>query len=68
METITLPKTIEKELRDASHDFGISRKDFLTNAVVYYLKTLRNQIDLKKELEMWDKISEQDYLKFEKRV
>lgn len=65
METVAIPKKLEKELKDVSHNFGISQEDFLTNAVLYYLKTFKDKMDLKKELEMWARASEEDFLKFE---
>lgn len=68
MEAVIIPKKLEKELKDVSHNFGVSQEDFLTNAVLYYLKALKDKIDFKKELEMWANASEKDFLKFEKSL
>ncbi len=40
MNTITIPKKIEKELKTVSQNLGLSREDFLVNAVLYYLQIL----------------------------
>ena len=68
METITLPKQITSKIRIASKSLGISKDVFALNAVMFYLKNLRNKIDLKVELDMWDKASNTDLDKFEKRI
>lgn len=67
MNTITIPKNLIKEVDKIRRDFGISQEDFLVNAVLYYFKNLKERVDLKKELEIWEKVSDQDFLKFEKR-
>ncbi|MBZ1345165.1 MAG: hypothetical protein KY055_00745 [Candidatus Nealsonbacteria bacterium] len=64
--TITIPKKLVKEVDKITRDFGISNEDFLLSAILYYLKGLKERANLKKELEMWEKISDRDLLKFEK--
>lgn len=68
MTTITIPKNLIKEIDRLSRDFGISQEDLLVNAILYYLKNLKERIELKKELEIWEKISDEDLLKFEKKI
>ena len=68
MTTITISRKIEKELKITSRQLGLSKEDFLTNAVLYYLQALEVEIELKKELENWEKASNQDLIKFEKKL
>ncbi|OGE80850.1 MAG: hypothetical protein A3B13_02475 [Candidatus Liptonbacteria bacterium RIFCSPLOWO2_01_FULL_45_15] len=68
MITITIPKKIEKELKTASRHLGLSWEDFLTSAVLYYLQILEKKIELKKEIETWEKTSDSDLMKFEKSI
>jgi metal-responsive CopG/Arc/MetJ family transcriptional regulator len=68
MATITIPKKLEKELKSASQKLGVSREDLLLNAILYYLQILEKKIQLKEELEAWERASDFDLLKFEKRI
>jgi len=68
MAKITISKEIEKELNVTSQKLGISREDLLLNAILYYLQVLGKRIELKKELEVWEKTSEIDLMKFEQKV
>lgn len=65
MATFTIPKKLEKELKAASQELGLSKEDLLFNAILYYLQTLEKKIELKKELEAWEKISDIDLKKLE---
>ena len=68
METINLPKQINSKIKIASKSLGISRDAFAVNAVLFYLQNLKNRIDLKEELRMWDEASNNDLLTFEKSL
>jgi len=68
MATITIPKKLEKELKSASQKLGVSREDLLLNAILYYLQILEKKIQLKEELEAWERASDFDLLKFEKKI
>ncbi len=59
---------IEKEIKEVSEKIGISKEDFLINAVLYYFQILGKKMELKKELEVWEKINDEDFLKFEKSI
>jgi len=66
--TLTIPKKIEKEIKSFSRDLGVSKQDFLINAVLYYFKTLEQKMELKKELDLWEKSSNEDFMKFEIKI
>jgi hypothetical protein len=67
-EKIMLPENIDKKVKRISYNMGLSSQDFFINAVVYYLKALENQLKLKQELEIWEKVSDEDLIKFEKKI
>ena len=66
METITLPKQVNSKIKIASKNLGISRDVFTLNAVLFYLQNLKNKIDFKAELNMWNQASDKDFMSFEK--
>lgn len=66
--SITIPQKIEKKIKNFSRNLGISKRNLLINAVSYYLKNLEQKIELKKELELWEKISNKDFIEFEKGI
>jgi len=51
-----------------SQNLGISMDDFMLNALLYYIKRLKNVTELKSELKAWDIVSDLDLLKFEKSI
>lgn len=59
---------MEKELKTISRKLGLSREDFLLNAILYYLQILEKKMELKKELETWERTSDIDLAKFEKNI
>jgi len=68
MATITVSKKLEKEIRSASKKLGLSKEDLLLNALLYYLQLLEKKVELKKELESWERTSDIDLIKFEKKI
>ena len=68
MRTITLPKQVNSRVEIASKSLGISRDVFTLNAVLFYLQSLKQRVDFKKELSMWDNASNEDLLSFEKSL
>jgi hypothetical protein len=65
MATINISGKLKKELKTMSQKLGLSQEDLLLNALLYYFQILKNKIDLKKELEIWEKTSDIDLIKFE---
>jgi len=68
MTTITIPKKLIKEVDRTAKNFGLSKEDFLVGAILYYLKNINEKIELKKELEIWEKASDEDFLRFEQKI
>ena len=68
MATVTISPKIEKEIKELSGKLGVSEEDLLINAILYYFQTMRKSVELKKELETWERVSDEDFLKFEKSI
>jgi hypothetical protein len=66
MAAINISDKLKRELKKMSQKLGISQEDLLSEALLYYLQTLKNLIDLRRELEIWEKTSDIDLVKFEK--
>jgi hypothetical protein len=65
MASINISNKLKKELKTMSQKLGLSQEDLLLNALLCYFQILKNKIDLKKELEIWEKTSDIDLIKFE---
>ncbi|MFH1233587.1 MAG: hypothetical protein V1649_02975 [Patescibacteria group bacterium] len=43
MTTIFIPQKIEKEVKEISQSFGLSKEYFIINAILFYLKNLEKK-------------------------
>ena len=59
---------IQKELERASKLMGIGKKKLINRALLLYLESIRQRLDLVIEFEAWDKLSDEALLKFESRL
>lgn len=57
---IELTKETLTVLDHLSRESGMSRKDIISRAISNYIKSLRNQKKLKKELSTWEKAGLED--------
>ena len=65
METTALPKKLQKTVKGVARNLGVSEHDLMTKAVLYYLAAIRKNMNLEKELHMWDNASMVDLHAFE---
>ena len=65
METVTLPKQVNSNIKAASKRLGVSKNVFTLNAILFYLQNMEDKIDLKKELNLWENASNADLIRFE---
>jgi hypothetical protein len=65
MATINISNKLKKKLKTMSQKLGLLEEDLLLNALLYYFQILKNKVDLKRELEIWEKTSDIDLIKFE---
>lgn len=68
MPNVTIPPKIKKKLKDLSRQTGIAEGDLLTNAFLYYFHNLKERMEFRKELELWDRVSMEDLKKFEEKL
>lgn len=68
MPSVTLPLKIKKELKDFSKQTGVAEGDLLTNALLYYFHNIKEKVEFRKELELWDRASKEDLKKFEEKL
>lgn len=63
--SITLSKKTAKNLSNMSKLLKIKENTFLENAIQYYID---NEINLKKEFNDWDNLSDETLINFEKKL
>lgn len=68
METVAVPKKLQKTVRGAARNLGVSENDLMTSAVLYYLAAVKKNMDLKDELRMWDDASAADLMALERSL
>lgn len=65
---IEIEKITSEKVGVASKKLGVSKKDLIERAILLYLDSISKYIDLKKELQSWDSLSDEALLNFEKVV
>lgn len=65
---IELSKDISKKLENASKILGIKDRVLIDRAVLVYLDSIQKQINLKQEMKLWDELSDEALINFEKSL
>lgn len=65
---IELSKEITKKISKASSILGLKNEEVVNRAVLFYLDTISKQLELKKEIDAWDKLSDEALIKFDKLI
>jgi hypothetical protein len=65
---IQLSKMANERLNEASDVLGVEKKEIVDRAVLVYLDDMDKHIKLKKEFEVWDKLSDEALINFEKSL
>lgn len=68
MNTLIIPQKIRKEIKQVSASLGVSTSDFTLNAILYYMKRVKDRLDLKSEMNSWELASAEDFARFEKSI
>lgn len=68
METMIVPQKLQKTVRGAAQNLGVTENDLVTRAVLFYLSIIKKKADLKDELQMWDTASVADLDAFERSL
>lgn len=64
MNTTTLSKEVKQQMEIVSEKMGLEKKEILNRALLLYFEGIRKQLDLFKELESWEKLSNESLLKY----
>ena len=64
----TLTKKTRTSIKNASKVLGIKEEEILERASLFYLNAVKQEMDFKKEMDMWERASNEDLLKFEKSL
>ena len=56
---IKIERKLNKKVRDVSRALGVDEKQVITRALLLYLESVKKTMDLKKELEAWDELSDE---------
>ncbi|MEK7505032.1 MAG: hypothetical protein AAB589_02005 [Patescibacteria group bacterium] len=62
------PKTLNSQVKFASQKLGVKEDDLLKNALTFYLSSIAPYLELKTELQAWDKLSDEALVKFEQSL
>lgn len=65
---IELSKEMAKRLNKVSSLLGMGNNDIINRALLFYLDTISKQVELKKEMASWDKLSDEALVKFDKLI
>ncbi len=68
MTTVAIPTKIKKEMQQVSANLGVSVDDFALNAILYYIKRVKDWVNLKLEIDAWERAGAEDFLKFKKTL
>lgn len=63
MTTAMLQKELNQEAEKVSREMGINKKELLERALILYLEGVKQQLGLFKEMEAWDKLSDEAFMK-----
>ena len=67
-EAVKLPQEMVEEVTKASEALGINKQELVGRALLLYLDTIGNYLNLKKEFKDWDALSDEAFLNFEKSL
>ncbi len=63
MTTAILEKELKREAEKVSKEMGIDNKELLERALILYLDSVKRQLSLFKELEAWERLSDDVFVK-----
>ena len=59
MATIQVEEKINKNFEKASKIIGVKKKELVDRALLFYLDSIRDMVDLKREFNAWDRLSDE---------
>jgi hypothetical protein len=65
---ITLQKQLKQEMRRASEVMGVSEEELTERAMRFYLASIHQELELERELQAWDQVSDEALLNMERAM
>ncbi|MBI2542088.1 hypothetical protein HYV80_05250 [Candidatus Woesearchaeota archaeon] len=65
---IELSRDMKGKLSRVSSILGVKDKDLVNRAILFYIDTISKQVELKKEIFAWDKLSDEALAKFDRLI
>ena len=65
---IKIPEETSEKLDKASEILGLNKEKLVDRALLLYLDNLEKYLDLKRELNFWDELSDDALIDFEKSL
>lgn len=65
---VEISKDMLKNIEKASKELDLEEKELILRAIKLYLYNLKSYIDLKEELEAWEKTGMEDLVNFERQI
>ena len=62
---IEIPKDLDKKLSEISKELGLDKEEVVSRALLLYMDSINKMLLLKKEMSVWDKLSDEALEKFE---
>jgi len=67
MECI-IPEKVSKQVSIAANTLGFEESELVNRAILYYLDSIKSNLELKSEFDSWDQLSDEALLSFEKEI
>lgn len=65
---LEVSKDIAKRIDSVSKEFGINKRQIIDRAILLYLETIKEYLNLRKEIKEWDNLSDEALINFEKAL
>ena len=62
---IEITKDLDKKLSEISKELGLDKEEVVNRALLLYMDSINTMLLLKKEMNIWDKLSDEALEKFE---
>ena len=62
---IEITKDLDKKLSEISKELGLDKEEVVNRALLLYMDSINKMLLLKKEMNVWDKLSDEALEKFE---
>jgi len=65
---IEISEDASKKIGQISTALGLEKREIVDRAILFYLDNIQKSLQIKKEFEMWDSLSDEALINFEKQL